>query len=472
MGIATAWDRINGNPSHLKRNLSKKAPLQQNAPAGLTTLDELALMQVDKLNGNPTFAPAQANVNLDTAPAAIAKEISNRTQPKEAGADTVERINNNRFDYEARQAKDYLNLDPNTQSYVRKVVDQIESNRRDPAYGKWLAEKPTYNAYLMEDPAYEAAGRNLHDRLINQELQFIDLNTQGRGLALGYNRYKAANDQQAAKQRLAGDKINEVFGEGAFGVVYPSDREGYIIKAQGTAGLPGRGFETRTELGGGEQEVNFIEASRGLHMAPEVASLELSPNGDSRIEMKDVRKNYSSYEDYMNTLLNDPNISYEDKIRKVSGVELKLNKQLANFADRGYALNDRHSNNVQVNNMTGTPTNIDFGLTKDVADTADQIRAIETFTSRGFESAGLGDIGQIYTDTVADLFNQGKHEDALDLARQGLSKLQEIERPLKEDMNLFNSSINNPNKTRLAGELVTGRLYLDNPNNGQIVSPI
>ena len=44
----------------------------------------------------------------------------------------------------------------------------------------------------------------------------------------------------------------------------------------------------------------------------------------------------------------------------------------------------------------------------------------------GFAAAGLGDVAQIYSDTVYDLLAGGQVSDAMDVAKQGFSRLQKI----------------------------------------------
>ena len=47
-------------------------------------------------------------------------------------------------------------------------------------------------------------------------------------------------------------------------------------------------------------------------------------------------------------------------------------------------------------------------------------------TEDGFRAAGIGDIGSIFRATVYDLLNGGQVDEAMDVAKQGFSRLQKI----------------------------------------------
>jgi hypothetical protein len=47
-------------------------------------------------------------------------------------------------------------------------------------------------------------------------------------------------------------------------------------------------------------------------------------------------------------------------------------------------------------------------------------------TAEGFEAAGLDDIASIYRATVIDLLEGGDVAEAMDVAKQGFSRLQKI----------------------------------------------
>jgi hypothetical protein len=68
---------------------------------------------------------------------------------------------------------------------------------------------------------------------------------------------------------------------------------------------------------------------------------------------------------------------------------------------------------------------LDFGIAERV-EGVDQVMALADATEDGFKAAGIGDIGQIFRDTVYDLINGGQIDDAMDVAKQGFSRLQKI----------------------------------------------
>ena len=254
-----------------------------------------------------------------------------------------------------------------------------------------------------------------------------DTKQQLADLALKYDRDAFYDEQEG------------VIGRGAFGKVYDSDTPGYVIKEQGTDVDEIKSFlnpegEAAYEAGGldylslgPEAEVNAMEAARGLHMAPEVRSLEYTPEGKARIEMRDLRPNYESA---------------HQSPRKSQEIDLAMNKQLAALALRGTDLHDRHSGNYMVHKMTGRPIQLDFGITSNFKDKAEQVRAIGAHVDNAFQAAEMRDVATIFKDTVIGLLNEGKVDDALDVAKQGLSRVQKIKKPFQVgEMDVFEPDI-------------------------------
>ena len=68
---------------------------------------------------------------------------------------------------------------------------------------------------------------------------------------------------------------------------------------------------------------------------------------------------------------------------------------------------------------------LDFGIADRVT-AEDQVMALADATEDGFRAAGIGDIGDIFRDTVYDLINAGQLDEAMDIAKQGFSRLQKI----------------------------------------------
>ena len=91
-------------------------------------------------------------------------------------------------------------------------------------------------------------------------------------------------DAFVREQRLAANRSKPI-GTGTYGVVYPSDVDGNVIKQSIT---PDTFAPT-----GLENEVNMQAIAAELGIAPRVAGLEKFPGGiGNRIEMADVRTNF------------------------------------------------------------------------------------------------------------------------------------------------------------------------------------
>ena len=205
------------------------------------------------------------------------------------------------------------------------------------------------------------------------------------------------------EKKLASNREQPI-GQGAFGVVYPSDTPGNVMKQ---THLSWR--DSGPDL---EQEANLQAIAAEMGIAPRVAGLETF-RGDvgNRIEMADVRDNFETH----NTGSKFP--TGRDAVR--------VNQQLGQLALKGVRLEDRHKNNVFYNKMTGRPMQIDFGIAGRV-EGSEQAATLAMATAEGFEAAGLGDIASIYRATVMDLLEGGDVAEAMDVAKQGFSRLQKI----------------------------------------------
>ena len=223
--------------------------------------------------------------------------------------------------------------------------------------------------------------------------------------------------------RKAADLINEYFretslssnradpiGAGANAVVYQSDVPGNVMKQSHRA-------DTYGDL---EREANLQAIAAEMGIAPRVAGLETFPGGiGNRIEMADVRDNFETSVPGKNSQFFEP--EGRDAIR--------VNQQLGQLALKGVRLEDRHGANVLYNKMTGRPMQIDFGIAGRVKD-SEQVATLANATAEGFEAAGLKDIADIYRATVMDFLEGGQVAEAMDVAKQGFSRLQKIKTPL------------------------------------------
>ena len=210
--------------------------------------------------------------------------------------------------------------------------------------------------------------------------------------------------------RKAGDLIQEmlrsnavldrkVVGEGEYGVVYESDTPGYVVKEA-------RSFDEDLT-----KEANFQSIAADMGIAPRISAVESSPFESDIFEMQDARPNFELHR------TNRQFPSGRDAVR--------VNQQLGALALKGIDLDDRHTGNVMYNKMTGRPLQIDFGKSRNVTG-EDQVAALTNATEAGFVAAGLGDVAEIYSATVYDLLAGGDVADAMDVAKQGFSRLQKI----------------------------------------------
>ena len=86
--------------------------------------------------------------------------------------------------------------------------------------------------------------------------------------------------------------------------------------------------------------------------------------------------------------------------------------------------------------MTGRPMQLDFGIA-DKMDKAQSAAYLSQATAEGMQAAGLGDFGSILRATVMDYLEGGDVDEAMDLAKQGFSRLQKIKAPLTEAVSLY-----------------------------------
>ena len=206
--------------------------------------------------------------------------------------------------------------------------------------------------------------------------------------------------------KLAANR-SEPIGTGGYGVVYASDVPGNVMKQshQPDGLFPG----VQTSL---TDEANMQAVAAEMGIAPKIAGIETFPGGiGNRIEMQDVRPNFELHR------TNRQFPSGRDAVR--------VNQQLGALALKGIRLDDRHDGNVVYNTQTGRPMQLDFGIADRVKG-SEQVQALADATSEGFEAAGLGDVADIYRATVYDLLEGGDVGDAMDVAKQGFSRLQKI----------------------------------------------
>lgn len=217
---------------------------------------------------------------------------------------------------------------------------------------------------------------------------------------------------QLREQALASNRGNPI-GAGGNAVVYASDTPGNVMKQlsytdTGMFGLP----EDRPKILD-EADLQAVAAEMGI--APQIAGVETFRGGiGNRIEMEDIRNNFETRGDKARAFPTDM-----DAVR--------VNQQLGQLALKGVRLEDRHNANVVYNKMTGRPMQLDFGIAGRV-EGSEQVATLTMATADGFEAAGIPELGSILRATVMDLLEGGDVKDAMDVAKQGFSRLQKIRR--------------------------------------------
>ena len=109
---------------------------------------------------------------------------------------------------------------------------------------------------------------------------------------------------------------------------------------------------------------------------------------------------------------------------------IRIAQQLGELALKGIRLEDRRAANVMKNKMTGRPLQLDFGIA-DKMSPDQQAAQLAHVTAEGFEAAGIGEMGSILRATVMDYLEGGDVAEAMDIAKQGFSRLQKIKAPLQ-----------------------------------------
>jgi tRNA A-37 threonylcarbamoyl transferase component Bud32 len=219
-------------------------------------------------------------------------------------------------------------------------------------------------------------------------------------------RAMAAEAARRAQQRIGG---------GQFGQVYEAS-PGFVVKEIT--------LENKQNL---LNEINTQARAAELGLAPKIQSaslnlpkigdrvipLEPGPNPKMRgdIVMQDLRENYDQAEVFTNQQ------------------QLDQAKQMARLSLNNIGLGDRHSGNIMFNRTTGRPIQLDFGLSETITSNTQKAANLSLAVTQGLKAAGLMDEATILQGVVADLL-QKDPEMALDVAKQGLSRLQKIKTPV------------------------------------------
>lgn len=220
-------------------------------------------------------------------------------------------------------------------------------------------------------------------------------------------------------------------GSGVFGQVYEAG-PGSVVKEIS--------LENKQDL---LNEINLQAKAAELGLAPKVqetylgpprigdrtVAIEPGPNPKMRgeIVMQDLRQNYlplGTSAELMNPDLNPVQIKQ---------AEVETYKQLSQLTLNGIKLGDRHGQNIFIHKLTNRPVQIDFGLAEKIETPSQQAGLLAYQVGSGLDAAGLKDEAQMFISLVNEVgqFNNmtmryDAPEAALDMAKQGLSRLQKI----------------------------------------------
>jgi hypothetical protein len=245
------------------------------------------------------------------------------------------------------------------------------------------------------------------------------------------NRTIASNDKFEQIKNERG-----VIGAGAFGAVVHGDN-GTVMKLQPSAhNVMNNGLITPNDA---IQEADNLENLRGLHMSPGVHSVETLGDGSTITVMDDLSKNFTTFGKILNERGIDNQVYDQDFASHLNvfpdydllpddlrSIELQRQQQQARANLRGVELNDRHSNNVMINNMTNRPIQVDFGIVSKFVDTREQADAMALNAGRAMSAAGMREEGAMLINQVRALEDAGDFTNALDVARQGNAIAQKL----------------------------------------------
>jgi hypothetical protein len=243
---------------------------------------------------------------------------------------------------------------------------------------------------------------------------------------------------------LAAKRHKEVVGQGAFGVVY-ADAPGTVVKK--IAG------ETPEKI---LNEINLQAKAAELNIAPTLKTAQINPSGPDvggSITMQDLRKNYVRLgepvadmpypREGVVEIAGEGYNSYDPSLNSAQITQAKVNthKQLAQLALNNVMLEDRHVGNIFVNKMSNRPMQIDFGLATEIKTPSQKAGALAYHVGNGLNAAGLNEEARLFSQLVNEVgqFNimtnaYDNPEAALDMAKQGLSRLQKIKTPQIEQI--------------------------------------
>lgn len=197
-------------------------------------------------------------------------------------------------------------------------------------------------------------------------------------------------------------------------------------------------------------EANLQARAAELNIAPRINEVTVTPTGSNAggtIAMQDLRTNYVPLGVDANNWAEpewtggewalkqiEPNNQLNKTQQQMAQVD--THKQLAHLALNNVMLSDRHMENIFVNKLSNRPMQIDFGLATEIKTPSEQAGALAYHVGNGLAAAGLTDEAQLFSSLVNEVgeFNimtnaYNNPAAALDMAKQGLSRLQKIKMP-------------------------------------------
>jgi hypothetical protein len=158
----------------------------------------------------------------------------------------------------------------------------------------------------------------------------------------------------------------------------------------------------------------------------------VNPSMRAEITMQDLRTNYV------------PAGTADITINSALTNQQYLNqaKQMAALALNDISLSDRHPGNVMFHKMTERPIQLDFGIAEPIKSDRQKASNISLAVAQGLHAAGLKEEAQIFQGAVSD-FLMTDPKMALDIAKQGLSRLQKIKVPIDPQKYVY-ATVNSP----------------------------
>lgn len=256
-----------------------------------------------------------------------------------------------------------------------------------------------------------------------------------------FDKLKGLLATKAAKQ------AKEFIGRGQFGAVY-AETPGVVRK-----------HILEEDVKNVLNESNLQAIAADLNIAPRINEVTITPSGPNAggtILMQDLRKNYVplGVDEAVTALLRgEPdwtggewaqrNIQPNKELSKTQYqmAQVDTHKQLAQLALNDVMLQDRHAQNIFVNKLSNRPMQIDFGHAMKLTTPSQKAGALAFHVGNGLAAAGLQEEASLFTSLVNEVgqfnFNSGAYENpeaALDMAKQGLSRLQKIKGPQIEQI--------------------------------------